>query len=144
MNLFPTYIEEEEIEEEKIKEETPTEYEIDFKKNCLTGNIVKGKKAIQIWIWLALKIARYRFQIYSWDYGNEFEDLIGQVYSDEYLETELLRMTEECLLIHEQIQTISDFSMERNKDKVTISFVANTIYGVIFVEDFEWKEGSYV
>lgn len=134
MNLFPMYIEEEEIENEEIENKIPREYEIDFKENCLTGNIVEGKEAIKIWIWLALKIARYRFQIYTWDYGNEYESLIGTVHSDEYLETELLKMTEECLLIHDQIESISNFSIERNAEKITMSFVANTTYGEIFME----------
>lgn len=134
MSLFPTYIENELIETEESK--IPIEYEIDFERNCLTGKKVEGKEAIKVWIWLVLKIARYRFQIYSWDYGNEFEDLIGQVYSDEYLETELLRMTEECLLINENIQGISDFSVEKDETKLIINFTANTIYGEILINNF--------
>lgn len=133
MSLLPTYIEDEdEIEviqnsERKIQKE----YEIDFKTGQLTGRIVEGLEAIKIWIWLALKTPRYRYYIYTWDYGNEFEDLIGQGYSEEYIAAEAQRMTEDCLLVNENIQSISDFSVVLMNDALTVSFTVNTIYGSI-------------
>lgn len=131
MGLFPTYIENEteteQIEESKI----PKEYEIDFKTGQLTGRIVKGAEAIKVWIWLVLQTARYRYYIYSWDYGNEFEELIGRGYSEEYINAEAQRMTEDCLLVNENIESITDFSIGMENDQLTISFTANTIYGTI-------------
>lgn len=131
MGLFPTYIENEteteQIEESKI----PKEYEIDFKTGQLTGRIVKGAEAIKVWIWLVLQTARYRYYIYSWDYGNEFEELIGRGYSEEYINAEAQRMTEDCLLVNENIESITDFSVGMENDQLTISFTANTIYGAI-------------
>lgn len=131
MGLFPTYIENEteteQIEESKI----PKEYEIDFKTGQLTGRIVKGAEAIKVWIWLVLQTARYRYYIYSWDYGNEFEELIGRGYSEEYINAEAQRMTEDCLLVNENIESITDFSVGMENDQLTISFTANTIYGTI-------------
>lgn len=38
--------------------------------------IVTGAQAILVWAWKALQVQRYRYPIYSWDYGNEWEDLI--------------------------------------------------------------------
>lgn len=131
MGLFPTYIENEteteQIEESKI----PKEYEIDFKTGQLTGRIVKGAEAIKVWIWLVLQTARYRYYIYSWDYGNEFEELIGRGYSEEYINAEAQRMTEDCLLVNENIESLTDFSVGMENDQLTISFTANTIYGTI-------------
>ena len=131
MGLFPTYIENS-IEAEQPKEiKTPKEYEIDFKTGQLTGRVVEGVEAIKVWIWLALQTPRYRYYIYSWDYGNEFEDLIGRGYSEEYINTEVQRMTEDCLLVNEHIESITDFSVTMENDQLTISFTANTIYGTI-------------
>lgn len=131
MGLFPTYIENS-IEAERPKEiKTPKEYEIDFKTGQLTGRVVEGVEAIKVWIWLALQTPRYRYYIYSWDYGNEFEDLIGRGYSEEYINTEVQRMTEDCLLVNEHIESITDFSATMENDQLTISFTANTIYGTI-------------
>lgn len=131
MGLFPTYIENN-IEAEQPKEiKTPKEYEIDFKTGQLTGRVVEGVEAIKVWIWIALQTPRYRYYIYSWDYGNEFEDLIGRGYSEEYINTEVQRMTEDCLLVNEHIESITDFSVTMENDQLTISFTANTIYGTI-------------
>lgn len=131
MGLFPTYIESN-IEAEQPKEiKTPKEYEIDFKTGQLTGRVVEGVEAIKVWIWIALQTPRYRYYIYSWDYGNEFEDLIGRGYSEEYINTEVQRMTEDCLLVNEHIESITDFSVTIENDQLTISFTANTIYGTI-------------
>lgn len=133
--LLPAYIEEdEEIEEQKEEIKQPKEYGIDFKTGQLTGGIVEGKEAIKVWIWLALQTPRYRYYIYTWDYGNELEDLIGQGYTDEYIEAEAQRMTEDCLLINEHIQGITEFHADRTGGTLTITFTANTIYG-----DIEFK-----
>lgn len=130
MGLFPAYIENDttiQTEQEKI----PKEYEIDFKTGQLTGMTVEGLEAIKIWIWITLQTPRYRHYIYSWDYGNEFEDLIGQGYTPEYIEAEAKRMTEDCLLINKNIQSISGFSVGMEGNELTVSFTANTLYGKI-------------
>ncbi len=143
MSLFPTYIEnDEELETEIEETKPPKEYEIDFVTGQLTGKIVEGLAAIKIWIWLALQIPRYRYYIYSWDYGNEYEDLIGQGYTEEYIETEALRITEDCLLINEHIQSITDFTTTVVNEKLTISFTANTIYGEIVISDYEVSKAA--
>ena len=134
MGFLPSYIENDETLEESEKITTPKEYEIDFKTGQLTGRIVEGLEAIKIWIWLVLQTPRYRYYVYTWDYGNEFEDLIGQGYTEEYIEAEAKRMTEDCLLINENIQSISEFSASMENETLTVTFTANTIYG-----DIEFK-----
>ena len=135
MGLFPAYIEADTTIGVEEKQTLPKEYEIDFATGQLTGRIVEGREAIKVWIWLALRVPRYRFFIYTWDYGNEFEELIGQGYSEEYIEAEAQRMTEECLLVNEYIQDIQNFSLRMENSCLTIGFTANTLYGVINFED---------
>ncbi len=130
MGLFPSYIENDTTLRKK-ETSIPKEYEINFQTGQLTGRIAEGKEAIKVWIWLALQTPRYRYYIYSWDYGNEFEELIGQGYTEEYISAEAQRMTEDCLLINENIQSISEFSVNMRNDTLIISFTANTIYGDI-------------
>lgn len=131
MGLFPAYIENEILSETIKQPAIPKEYEIDFKSGQLTGDIVEGLEAIKVWVWLALQVPRYRYYAYTWDYGSEFEDLIGQGYSNGYIESESRRMTEDCLLINPDIQSISDFHVSVEKDTLTISFTVNTVYGDI-------------
>ena len=130
MELLPTYIaDDEELDGLEEEERAPKEYGIDFKTGQLTGEIVEGKEAIKVWIWLALQTPRYRHYIYTWDYGSEAGDLIGQGYSEEYTEAEAQWMVEDCLLVNEAIEGISDFSTSIEGSTLSISFVANTIYG---------------
>lgn len=130
MSFFPAYIEDEEILEELEEQQSiPREFGIDFTTGQLTGEIVEGIEAIKVWCYLALRVARYRFFVCSWDYGNEIEDLYGQGYSAEHIESEAARMIEECLLVSEYIQdvTVSDTSYQKGRFKATIT--VETIYG---------------
>lgn len=134
MSLFPTYIEEDQELKNYVKEtKTPREYGIDFGTGKLTGKIVEGLEAIKVWIWLAMRTARYRFVIYSWDYGIELEDLIGKGYTDEYIKSEVERMIEDALLINNNILSITDIEVKRNNDKISASFTANTLYGEVSI-----------
>ena len=137
MGLLPAYIEDdEELAELAEERKTPKEYGIDFKTGQLTGGMVEGIEAIKVWIWLAIRTPRYRHYIYTWDYGSEFEELIGQGYTEEYIEAEAQRMTEDCLLVNEDIQGITDFSINMEGGSLPISFAANTIYGDIeFIDE---------
>ena len=135
MGLFPAYIENGIGASQTKVHKMPKEYEIDFETGKLTGNVVEGKDAIRIWIWLVLQTQRYRYYVYTWDYGNEFEDLIGQGYTVEYIEAQARRMTEDCLMVNENIQDISGFSVRTEGDKLIISFTVDTIYGNIELQD---------
>jgi hypothetical protein len=112
----------------------PREYGMNFATGQLTGDIVEGADAIKIWIYLALKTTRYRYEIYSWDYGNELEGLIGQSYSKEFLEIECRRMVEDCLLINDNIESISDFQVTLQNDRLRIAFTANTKFGEVKID----------
>lgn len=135
MGLFPAYVENNVTVSTEQQQIVPKEYEIDFATGQLTGRIVEGKEAVKVWIWLALQTPRYRYYIYTWDYGNDFEELIGQGFTEEYILAETQRMTEDCLLVNKYIQGITEFSVDMTGSVLTISFVADTIYGEIGFKD---------
>lgn len=107
----------------------PREYGIDFKTGQLSGKVVEGYEAVLVWAWLALHTPRYRYYIYSNDYGQEYEDLVGKAYTAELTDSELERMTEECLLENPYITGIEDFSCAKKEEKVTVSFKLITTLG---------------
>lgn len=107
----------------------PKEYGIDFETGQLSGKIVEGYDAILVWAWLALHTQRYRYYIYSEDYGQEYENLVGKSYSSELTQSELERMTEECLLENPYITGIENFTCVKEEEKVTISFSLITTLG---------------
>ena len=135
MSLFPFATDTEvSLATPEVTASSIREYEIDFKSGRLTGRIVEGVDALCVWAYLALKAWRYHWVIYSWEYGNEVYDLIGNYYSEEYLLSECERYTEECLFENEHITDIEDLEVSQIKDVLTIKFKMITDVGVKEVE----------
>lgn len=138
MGLFPAYVEDDENLEELNEEiETPREFGLDFETGQLTGVIVEGIEAIKVWCYIALQVARYRYFICSWEYGNELEDLYGKGYSAEHLESEISRMIEECLLVSEYIESVSVTDARYTGGRFTANISVTTIYGEETSETYE-------
>ncbi len=108
---------------------TPKEYGIDFNTGQLTGRIVEGIEAIKVWVWNCLHSERYRHAIYSWQYGVEYEQYIGQTVTDEYLQNDCQTETEEALLVNPYITGIDNFEAELMNDTLKISFTLETTFG---------------
>lgn len=119
--MFP-FVDNEEEDEKEENLYIPREYGINFETGQLSGKIVEGYDALLVWVWLALKTPRYRYYIYSEDYGQEYEELIGKSYSKELTDSELERMTEECLTENPYITGIENFTCAKDEGKVTVSF----------------------
>lgn len=126
--MFP-FADNEEEEEQEESLYIPKEYGINFETGQLSGKIVEGYDALLVWAWLALQTSRYRYYIYSEDYGQEYEDLIGKSYSQELTDSELERMTEECLTENPYITGIENFSCTKIEEKVTVTFSLITELG---------------
>ena len=65
--------------------------------------VVEKNEAIKVWIYKAIKTARYEHEIYSWNYGSEISSLIGKGYVNGFIESETIRYIEEALLINPYI-----------------------------------------
>ena len=76
-----------------------------------------------------LNIERYKYPIYSWDYGSEFVDLIGQ--DSQYVVTQLPGRIREALIQDNRVNDVSNFQFERDKKKLHVIFDVNSIYGDI-------------
>lgn len=135
-SIFP-FLEDTENIKTTFAIEIPREYAWDFSTNnfrLVNGKvqIVEGVEAIKIKVYKALMTQRYRYPIYSWDYGHELEDLIGQGYSKELTEAEAKRLVEEALKEYFDkgwITEIKDFETSFLGDELSISFTIVTPYG---------------
>lgn len=123
MSLFPF------VTDEEIAQVTPEviassirEYELDFKTGRLTGRIVTGVDALCVWAYLALKAKRYRWVIYSWQYGEEYTNLIGYSFDEDYLYSEVKRYIEECLFVNEHITGIEALTVNQVNEMLYIRF----------------------
>lgn len=116
--------------------ELPIYYEIawDFDKDIpiLVNDdfkIVERNEAIKIWIYKAIRTMRYKYSIYSWNYGCEIEELIGQKYTKGLTESEAKRFIKETLLINPYILDVNVVDAEFDNDILSANISIKTIYG---------------
>ena len=136
MSILPTFLSDQ-IEETSTASTVltiPREYGVNFSTGALTGTIVEGIEAIKVWIWNCLHTERFRHAIYSWQYGAEYEQYIGQTITDEYLQSDCQAETEEALMVSPYITGITDFSASMDGSTLNISFTAETTLGNVEVE----------
>ena len=91
--------------------------------------VVEGREALKVWIWRAVRTPRFRYEIYTWAYGSEFESLLGQAYSDSVKTAEAPRYLRECLLVNPYITEVRDVSVSFEAGRLTVEGTAATIYG---------------
>lgn len=93
-------------------------------------SVINGLEAVKQAVYIILNIERYQHLIYSFDFGVELQDLIGEPI--DYIEAELERRISDCLEQDDRITEITDFEFEKSdSDKLLVSFNVNTIYGTI-------------
>lgn len=98
-----------------------------YKTNDIKGYIDK-REAVQQSIVKMLNTNRYHYIIYSWDYGLELEDLIGQNMS--YVIPEIKRRIIEAVEQDDRVERIYDFKFEKiNKESILVTFIVDTIFG---------------
>lgn len=123
MSLFPFATDEEiTLVTSDVTASSIREYELDFDTGRLTGRIVTGVDALCVWAYLALKAKRYKWVIYSWQYGKEYTNLIGYSFDEDYLYSEVKRYIEECLFINEHITAIEDLTVTQVREKLYVRF----------------------
>ncbi|WP_270942521.1 DUF2634 domain-containing protein [Romboutsia lituseburensis] len=102
-----------------------------IKENRIIG-ICDKLDALKQSIDLILSIERYKYPIYSWNYGIELNDLYGEHIS--YVIPELERRIKESLLQDDRIKDVDSFTFKITKNTVYTTFLVHSIYGDISVE----------
>lgn len=86
--------------------------------------------AVKQAVFKILNTERYKYIMYSWNYGVELEDLFGEPIS--YVCPELERRITEALSWDSRIDSVSDFAFDLSKKgTVQVSFIVHTVYGDI-------------
>ncbi len=98
----------------------------DFKRNIPLiekGDIkiVEGNEAIKTWVFKTMKTERFRYLIYSWDFGSELHSLIGQSYTPNLTKAESIRYIKETLLINPYIRNVSNVEVTFSGGTLTIN-----------------------
>lgn len=101
----------------------------DDEENYRVSGYVDNINAVKQAIYLILGCERYKFPIYSWDYGVELVDLFGKPIP--YVKSEVKRRIIEALIQDNRINDVVDFQFESNKSKLHVTFTVITIYGTV-------------
>lgn len=97
--------------------------------------VVEGIEALKIWIEKAIRTARYRFPIYTFQYGCELEDIVGLDIPRAVLESEVQRVIREALIYDDRIEDVRDFVIERGGDWLKVTFRVVTVLGDTFQQE---------
>lgn len=93
---------------------------------------VDGLDAIAQACYKILNTERYRFVIYSWNYGIELQDLFGKPIP--YVFSELPRRIREALLQDDRILSVDRFELSHNRGDVLARFTVHTTLGDLELE----------
>lgn len=133
--FFGDHVQEDTVEELPLYKEVAWDFihNIPLLKNG-DYEIVTGNLAIETWAYKALKTVRYRWEIYSTDFGSEIDNLIGESYTPNLTKAECVRYIEEALLINPYIRSISNVQVGFEKGFLTVVGDMETVYGKTALE----------
>ncbi len=110
-------------------EEQPSHtYKLDISKGRVKGTTEDADALLQA-VYLILSVERYQYPIYSYDYGVEMADLIGQ--PKDYVMSEVKRRITEALTQDDRINSVDGWEFESTKKALVVTFTVHTIYGDI-------------
>ena len=106
-------------------------YRIHTKLNIINGYI-DDLNSVKQAVYLILNTERYKYPIYSWDYGVELMTLIGKPM--DYIQADLPRRINDALLVDDRIIGTNDYKYEVNGNKLHVSFIVYTNVGDLEAE----------
>lgn len=111
----------------EIKDEPSESYRMDTDLSIISGS-VDELAAVRQAVYKILNTERYLYPVYSWDYGVELCDLLGE--PADYVCAELERRIAEALTQDDRIESVDKFEFDLSgKNTVRASFSVHSIYG---------------
>lgn len=102
-------------------------YRMELDSNRIRG-YADGQESVKQAIYKILNTERYRYIIYSWNYGIELADLFGK--PKDYVCSEVKRRIIEALMIDDRITLLDEFEFDITpRHTVIVYFTAHTIFG---------------
>ncbi|HFL3105467.1 TPA: DUF2634 domain-containing protein [Clostridioides difficile] len=114
-----------------VRQEPSKTFKLNIEKSKIDG-ICDDVEALKQTIFLILNTERYQHLIYSWNYGVELNDLIGEPIS--FVIPELERRITEALIQDDRIENVDNFEFQNIKGKLQCRFSVHTKYGNIKAE----------
>ncbi len=125
--MIPTNLNNETIE--LVDELNQPSYTFGIIEDMKVAGMKDGLEAVAQAVEIILNVERYMYLIYSWDFGIEFQDLIGK--DPSYACPEIARRVKDALLQDERIKDVDDWSFKQDKHSIIASFTVHTVFGDI-------------
>lgn len=107
-----------------FEQEPSLTYAMNNDKNIFVGKI-DSIEAIKQAVLKIINTERYEFEIYSWNYGIELQDLYGKDLP--YVMSEIKQRIRDALIVDDRIESVNDFEIEKIKHgKLHIKFTVTT------------------
>lgn len=111
-----------------IEEQPSRTYKLDIDRGRIRGMTDEADAMLQA-VYLILSVERYQYPIYSFNYGVELVDLIGQ--PKDYVMSEVKRRITEALTQDDRINSVDGWEFESTKKALVVTFTVHSIYGDI-------------
>ena len=93
------------------------------------AGMADGLEAMRQTVQNILQTERYDYQIYSTNYGVEFNDLVGA--DPDYIKAALPARIEEALSVDDRVISVDDFTFDFSGDKAVVTCNVQTVYGTV-------------
>lgn len=103
-------------------------YKLDISRGRVKGTTEDADALLQA-VYLILSVERYQYPIYSYNYGVELVDLIGQ--PKDFVMSEVKRRITEALTQDDRINSVDGWEFEGTKKALIVTFTVHSIYGDI-------------
>lgn len=101
-------------------------WNLDFERGRVNGTI-DGLDAVRQAVFKILQTERFRYLIYSFNYGHELNGMVGV--SPLFVQSEAARIIREALMTDDRIRAVEGVSVEINGDSMLIQFTVVSIFG---------------
>lgn len=109
-------------------ENSEVTYIIDRETNTIKG-FGGGKEAFEQYVYLAMQTERFKYPIFSNNYGFQSEDLISK--NTDYIEAMIKKRASECLN-DKRVKRLKEFEFDNSKNKekeMSVKFKIDNVYG---------------
>lgn len=114
------------------RQETSDSYRMQIGNERIKGT-VSEREAVAQACYKAINTERYRYVIYSWNYGIELKDLFGKPVS--YVFAVLPDRIKDCLMQDDRVESVDSFQLSHDgKGSVLCKFIVHSIFGDIDME----------
>ena len=136
--MLPTEYKDDLVQDFEIETQPTRTYALRFDGCPSSGGKLDGLEAMKQAIFLILQTERFRYAIYSWNYGVEMQNLLGESMSP-YLQARIQKAIEDALMADDRVLAVENFTFSKERHALWVTFTVETTEGNI---ESEFKFGG--